>query len=211
MTALTTIQAPGVVILGDDIDTDQIMPSRFLSVTSFAGLERHVFADARVEAARAGRLHPMDQVTAQQSRILLVNKNFGCGSSREHAPQALRRSGIIAILGESFGEIFAGNAVALGLPCVQLESDVMRSIQRHVNVYPTAQIALSLREATVAIEGLGEFQITISEGRRQQFLSGTWDPVTMLLTAGDTIEVTLSRLPQAAYLGHDVTQPRTKA
>ena len=211
MSALATIQAPGLVICGDDIDTDQIMPSRFLSVTSFAGLERHVFADARFEAARTGHLHPMDQLTAQQSKILLVNRNFGCGSSREHAPQALRRSGIIAILGESFGEIFAGNAVALGMPCVQLESDLMRSVQRHVDAYPQARITLSLREATVAIEGLGAFPITMSEGRRQQFLGGTWDPVATLLSAGDAIEVTLSRLPQAAYLGHDVTQPRTKA
>lgn len=118
--AISKVSGTGVTVRGNDIDTDRIIPARFMKVITFDGLEKFAFEDARAEAKRQGQVHPFGQPAHKGASILVVNKNFGCGSSREHAPQALMRWGIKAIVGESFAEIFFGNCVSLGVPCLTL-------------------------------------------------------------------------------------------
>ncbi|HET8995190.1 MAG TPA: hypothetical protein VFN42_00845, partial [Acetobacteraceae bacterium] len=125
--------------------------------------------------------------------LLLVNRNFGCGSSREHAPQALRRFGIAAIVGESFGEIFAGNCVAIGMPCVQLGAEAMARIQALNEREPQTRFTLDLAALTLSAGG-ETFPVTLAEGRRRQFVEGSWDSTAVLLQAGDAIEHTLAGL-----------------
>src|SRR5215813_8683502 len=111
-TRIVRVSGRGISIRGDDLDTDQILPARYLTAITFRGMEEHVFEDMRIAARERGSLHPLDQPRFAGGKVLLVNRNFGCGSSREHAPQGLRRLGIEAVVGESFGEIFAGNCVS---------------------------------------------------------------------------------------------------
>ena len=117
-TSIVRVSGRGISIRGDDLDTDQIMPARYLTAVTFRGMEQHVFEDMRIAARERGNPHPLDQSRFAGGEVLLVNRNFGCGSSREHAPQGLRRLGIEAVVGESFGEIFAGNCVSVGMACV---------------------------------------------------------------------------------------------
>ena len=138
---------------GDDIDTDQIMPARHLKCITFDGLEAHVFGDERKLARARQRLHPFDDPRFAGARILLVNANFGCGSSREHAPQALRRYGIRAIVGESFGEIFAGNCVALGIACVRMDAGAIRQLQARCEDQPATTLQIDLTTMTLALPG----------------------------------------------------------
>ena len=194
MTTIDRICGHGLVVRGDDIDTDQILPSRFLTVTSFAGIEAHVFADAREQARESGRTHPFDRAPLAGDGLLIVNRNFGCGSSREHAPQGLRRAGIAAIVGESFGEIFAANSVSIGMPCVQIDGDAIGRLQAFVEAHPEALLTMDLRAQTIAAAGLDRHPIAIAPGRRDQFLRGTWDSITTLLGAGEEIERTLANL-----------------
>lgn len=179
------IRGRGVTIAGDDIDTDQIMPSRFLRRITFAGLEAHIFEDARRSTAD-GRPHPLDDPAFAGARILLVERNFGCGSSREHAPQGLRRSGIEAILGESFGEIFAGNCLSLGLVCVGLERELRRRLTRLCREDPQRELVLDLEAETVAVAG-EVHAITLPPGRRRRLLEGTWDPLSQLLAGAEAV------------------------
>jgi 3-isopropylmalate/(R)-2-methylmalate dehydratase small subunit len=191
---ITRVTGRGITVRGDDIDTDQILPARYLKAISFAGMEAHAFEDARIAARTASHLHPLDQPRFAGGKLLLVNRNFGCGSSREHAPQALHRFGIAAVIGESFGEIFAGNCVAIGMPCVTASAETIAALQEINETAPHTEFVLDLSGRTISAGG-GTFPITIAEGRRQQFLEGTWDATSVLLAAGPLIEQTLAELP----------------
>ena len=190
---IASISGHAIPIRGDDIDTDQIVPARYLKTITFRGMEAHVFADSRAAARRANQLHPLDDPRFAGGTMLLVNRNFGCGSSREHAPQGLWRFGIKAIIGESFGEIFAGNCVSVGMPCVQATAEVIAAIQRLNETEPQTSFTLDLTTLTIMAVGT-VFPVKLAEGRRQQFLEGTWDPTGVLLDAGDAIEQTLANL-----------------
>ncbi len=181
------VSGEAVAVRGDDIDTDQIMPARFLKWITFAGMEAHVFEDARREAAATGRTHPLDVPRDKPARILLVNRNFGCGSSREHAPQGLHRAGIDAVVGESFGEIFAGNCLAIGVPCVEIESHASQELQELCERNPTMTFSVDLRTMTISA-GLVQHPIRLREGRRQQLITGTWDSTAVLLEASDATD-----------------------
>jgi 3-isopropylmalate/(R)-2-methylmalate dehydratase small subunit len=193
-TRIHRIAGCGITIRGDDIDTDQILPARYLKAITFAGMEDHAFEDARAAAKSQGRVHPLDQARFAGGSLLFVNRNFGCGSSREHAPQSLHRLGIAAVIGESFGEIFAGNCVAIGMPCVQVDADTIAALQEINETAAQTEFVLDLAGQTIAAGGR-VFPISLAEGRRKQFLEGTWDPTAVLLAAGPLIEQTLAELP----------------
>ncbi len=184
----------GIVLRGEDIDTDQIIPARFMRSITFAGLEENVFADARRAALETPKGHPFDAECFAGASILLVNRGFGCGSSREHAPQALMRWGIRALVGESFAEIFAGNCAALGLPAVTAATGDVARLMDAVDLDPASEVVVNLVEMTVSSRA-GVAPIALPEATRMQLLEGTWDATRTLLAASDRIRVLAARLP----------------
>lgn len=177
-------------LTGNDIDTDRIIPARYLRAITFDGLGDQVFADDRQQRAD----HPFNQPQYQGAELLVVNRNFGCGSSREHAPQAIARWGIRALVGESFAEIFLGNCVAMGIPCVTASADSIVALQQEIASDPTVTVTLDLSEMTVRA---GDFSAPVSMGAgvRQMFLQGTWDACGQLVAQGEAIASTAARLP----------------
>ena len=184
----------GVAIRGNDIDTDQIIPARFMKGITFVGLEDHLFEDLRVGSEGQSKGHPFDDPRHQGASILVVNENFGCGSSREHAPQALRRWGIRAAVGESFAEIFFCNCVALGIPAVTASHDDVIWLMEALELDPDQELELDLHAKTLGF-ARGLLRVEIPEGARRQLLEGTWHGTATLLAAGEAIERTAERLP----------------
>jgi 3-isopropylmalate/(R)-2-methylmalate dehydratase small subunit len=191
MSQVQIVSGRGIPLVGNDIDTDRIIPARFLRCVTFDGLGEQAFADDRVQAKGE---HPFDQPQYQGANILVVNGNFGCGSSREHAPQALAKWGIQAIVGESFAEIFFGNCVAIGIPCVTAEPTTVKQLQTILQENPQASITVDLDAMQVHC---GDFQASVSmgEGSRQMLTTGTWDTCGQLLAQIDPIRATVAKLP----------------
>lgn len=183
---ITSIEGGACVVRGDDVDTDRIIPARFMKVVTFDDMGRHAFEDAR--KAAKGK-HPLDDPRYSGAEILVVGNNFGCGSSREHAPQALMRFGFKAFVGGSFAEIFAGNCTSLGLPCVTLPSDQLMKLMDSVELDPTQRVRIDLVARTVTSRA-GSMAAGIPDGVRMQLTEGTWDATRVLLEAGDAIERT---------------------
>ena len=179
---------------GDNIDTDRIIPARFLRSITFEGLETHLFEDDRKQLAEVGASHPLDDGRFVGATILLVNANFGCGSSREHAPQAIRRYGIRAVLGESFSEIFFGNAVALGMPCASTDPATLKTLMQIVDRDPATELSVDLEAMRVAAGGTS-YPITLPGAARDSFLDGTWDATGLLLDRYEDVEAVAARLP----------------
>jgi 3-isopropylmalate/(R)-2-methylmalate dehydratase small subunit len=179
------------VLRGDDIDTDRIIPARHLRRVTFDGLGEFAFEDDRSQAKGN---HPLDDERFRGARILIVGRNFGCGSSREHAPQALLRFGFEAFVGGSFAEIFAGNCTALGLPCVTLRGTDLAALMDSVELDPEQEVVVNLAARTVRSRA-GTVPAEVRDGTRQQLLEGTFDATAVLLEAGDAIERTAARLP----------------
>jgi 3-isopropylmalate/(R)-2-methylmalate dehydratase small subunit len=188
---IEAIEGTANVVRGDDIDTDRIIPARFMKVVTFDDMGRHAFEDAR--KAAKGK-HPLDDERFSDAAILVVGQNFGCGSSREHAPQALMRFGFKAFIGGSFAEIFAGNCTSLGLPCVTLGEADLAKLMDTVELDPTQTLRVDIQARTVTSR-VGEMQADIPDGVRNQLLEGTWDATRVLLEAGAAIERTAAALP----------------
>ena len=195
----TRITGSAMPLRGHDIDTDRIIPARFLRSVVFEGLGAAAFEDDRAQAKAAGELHPFDDPRFRAARVLLVNRNFGCGSSREHAPQAIMRwgRGIQAIVGESFAEIFAGNCLALGVPCVTAEAAAIADLMARCEANPALEMYVDL-EAMRVTAGDASFPISMPEAARQQLIDGTWDTTGELLAARDAIARTAAALPYFA-------------
>jgi 3-isopropylmalate/(R)-2-methylmalate dehydratase small subunit len=189
MSAIAQITGRGLPVRGDDIDTDRIMPARFLRAITFDDLEQHVFEDDRKAAP-----HPFDAPAYQGASILIVNSNFGCGSSREHAPQGLLRWGIKAIVGESFAEIFFGNSAIIGLPCVTASAEDVRRLQDLVEKNPQSSLWIDLVEGTCEADGV-RYAIALSPKIRDAFITGAWDTTGMLLANYDEVDAAAARLP----------------
>jgi len=198
MRKITGVSGRGLPLRGDDIDTDRIMPARFLRAITFDGLENHVFEDDRKGGgAHPFNRHPFDVSSFQGASILVVNANFGCGSSREHAPQGLQRWGIGAIVGESFAEIFFGNSVMIGLPCVTASPEDVRKLQDLVEREPATSITLDLAAGTLES---GELRVKVSmpPKAREALVSGAWDTTGLLLDRYDEVDTASKRLPYVA-------------
>jgi 3-isopropylmalate/(R)-2-methylmalate dehydratase small subunit len=195
--AVRRVSGTALPLLGDDIDTDRIIPARFLVSITFEGLGAHAFEDDRKAAVAKGQTHPFDDARFWGARILLVNRNFGCGSSREHAPQAIARGGIRAVVGESFSEIFFGNAVAIGLPCVALPREAVARLQSLVEGAPKSALSVDLEARTLIVAG-ETLPVSIPENAREAFLSGNWDGTSMLLERFGEVEALANRLPYVA-------------
>ncbi len=189
--AITSVAGRGIPVRGADIDTDRIIPARFLREITFDNLGPHAFEDER---KAAGGAHPFDDPRFRGARVLVVNRNFGCGSSREHAPQALHRWGIDAILGESFGEIFFGNCVAIGIPCLTLAPSEIDALQAAIESDPSLELQVDVKAATVRV-GDAEYSASIPSGAQRSFLTGDWDALGMLLANPDEVKATRARLP----------------
>jgi 3-isopropylmalate/(R)-2-methylmalate dehydratase small subunit len=188
-----------VAVVGADIDTDRIIPARFLKCVTFDDLARGAFADDRTELAGA---HPFDRDEHQEASVLVVNSNFGCGSSREHAPQALMRWGIRALVGESFAEIFFGNCLALGIPCLSAEPDTVRALQEAITADPGAELLLDLEALEVELEsefvGANRWPVHLDPGPHRMLVSGQWDATGQLLANDQSLRATAARLPYLA-------------
>lgn len=184
-----------LALQGEDIDTDRIIPARFLKCVSFDALGDQVFADDRTELKGE---HPFDQPDTQGASILVVNGNFGCGSSREHAPQALMRWGIRAVVGVSFAEIFFGNCLALGIPCVTATPEEIQRLQQLVMGSPQGSWQLDLEAMTLASDAVTQ-AVQLAEGPRQMLMTGRWDATSQLLARDAELTALTARLP---YLNH---------
>ena len=186
-----------VPVRGNDIDTDRIIPARYLKCITFDGLGEFAFYDERYDEKGNPKKHPFNEETYKGASILVANKNFGCGSSREHAPQALKRSGINVIIGESFAEIFAGNCRAIGIPTLSgTEKDVL-ALMNFVEKNPESKITADVRNKKIIYGGM-EFSVDIPESVWMDIVNGTWDSTALLLANKADIEKTAARL---AYLG----------
>ena len=190
MTAITSVTGRGIPLRGDDIDTDRIMPARFLRVVTFEGLDTHLFEDDRA----ADPSHVWNDGRFTGATLLVVNQNFGCGSSREHAPQGLARYGIRAIIGESFSEIFQGNAAILGIPCFGADQAAVKSLQSLIEGAPQTAIDAHVDTGLVRA-GTLKISATVPAALRDAFISGQWNPTAMLLDRFDDVRAVASRLP----------------
>ena len=188
------ISGRGIPLRGHDIDTDRIIPARYLKSVSFEGLETHAFEDDRNQLEERGQLHPFSNPRYTGARVLIVNGNFGCGSSREHAPQALQRWGIRAVVGESYSEIFFGNSVALGMPCLTVSAQDAEVLLSAVEANPQAEVTVSVAEGSVDVDGK-KFPASIPAGAREAYTTGTWDATGLLLDDFDRVQQVAKSLP----------------
>jgi 3-isopropylmalate/(R)-2-methylmalate dehydratase small subunit len=188
---ITAWSGRGVAVVGDDIDTDRIIPARYLKCVTFDHLAAGAFADDRSEQAGA---HPFDLEQHRDASILVVNRNFGCGSSREHAPQALIRRGIRALIGESFAEIFFGNCLTLGVPCLSGSHDDVAALQALVSREPTTVLTIDVAGLTVASTDQ-QWSLQLAEGPLSALVSGQWDGTSQLVGHDAELRATAARLP----------------
>ena len=188
---IESVSGRGCVLRGDDIDTDRVIPARFMKVVTFDDVGEHAFADDR-KAAKGD--HPLDDEKYDGASILVVGKNFGCGSSREHAPQALMRFGFNAFVGSSFAEIFAGNCTALGLVCATLGDDDLENLMGSVELDPQQEVTIDVAGGKVTSRA-GTAPALIPDGTKKQLLEGTWDATGMLLDHADDVTRTAASLP----------------
>jgi 3-isopropylmalate/(R)-2-methylmalate dehydratase small subunit len=191
------VEGRAIPMVGDDVDTDRIIPARYLREITFETLGQYAFYDERFDAEGMPKPHPMNDPRFKGGSILVVNRNFGCGSSREHAPQSLMRSGVAAFIGESFGEIFSGNCTALGLPAARVSSEDAATLQAMVEADPGTTIAIDLESRTISAAGK-RFSFTMPEADRMSLTSGAWDTTAVLLANAVPIMAAAARIP---YVG----------
>jgi 3-isopropylmalate/(R)-2-methylmalate dehydratase small subunit len=188
--SITTISGRAIPLRGNDIDTDRIMPARYLRVVSFENLEQHLFEDDRKTDAQ----HPFNDPKYRGATVLVVNGNFGCGSSREHAPQGLARYGIRAIIGESFSDIFLGNSAILGLPCFSGDHAAIEELQAAIEGSPQVTVEADV-ESGIVVAGPLRIAASVTPAFRDAFISGEWNPTAMLLAHYEQVRSVASRLP----------------
>ncbi|HIH09482.1 MAG TPA: 3-isopropylmalate dehydratase small subunit [Candidatus Diapherotrites archaeon] len=194
MAKIVQIRGKGVAVIGDDIDTDRIIPARYMTEITFENMGRYAFYDVRFNADGSQKEHPFNDPAHKGASILMVNSNFGCGSSREHAPQALLRYGIKAIVGESFAEIFAGNCQMLGVACVTAKPQDVEILQEFTEKKPSEILNLNL-ETKKLLFGQNSISLEMAESRRANMLNGSWDTLAMLVSALPKTRENAKKLP----------------
>lgn len=199
-TVIKQVSGRAVAVPGNDIDTDRIMPARYLRCITFENIGQYLFQDERVDPATGKpKPHPLNDPAFKGASVLVVNKNFGCGSSREHAPQGILRYGFKAVIGESFAEIFAGNCTAIGLPAVTAEPEDVKKLMDFIKSQPGAPVTVDLEAQVVSYGGLS-FPVEVKESSRRMFLEGTWDSTATLLAARDSVRKTAEKIPYLKWL-----------
>ncbi|MAB75566.1 MAG: 3-isopropylmalate dehydratase small subunit [Verrucomicrobiales bacterium] len=190
---ITSVSGKGVYVPGSDIDTDRIIPARFMKCVTFDGLGQYLFYDVRYDAEGDSKDHPLNEDRFADASVLLSGINFGCGSSREHAPQAIYRAGFRAVIAQSFAEIFFGNCATLGVPCAVASAEGIEKIAAAIDSDPSIEITIDV-EAKVVRYGEDEIPVDIKDSARDAFLSAQWDPIGELLDGETEITETASQL-----------------
>ena len=191
---VTIITGPGIPLRGNDIDTDRVIPARFLKCVTFDGIGEHAFADDIKGLAAKGETHPFADTRFANAAILVTNQNFGCGSSREHAPQSLKRWGIRAIIAESYSDIFYGNCVSLAVPCFTADHETCAKLQDVIESNPDGELTLDIAAAT-ATGPCATVALQIQPGTQGQFLDGSWDGRAGLLENLEAAKEVAAKLP----------------
>jgi len=191
---ISQVSGPGIPLRGNDIDTDRIIPARFLKCVTFDGIGEHAFADDIKGLAAKGETHPFADARYANAAILVANKNFGCGSSREHAPQSLQRWGIRAIIAESYSEIFYGNCVSLAIPCFTADHETCAQLQNAIENNSEGELTLDIAAAT-ATGPCGMVPLQIQPGAQGQLLDGSWNARAGLLENLDAAKSVAEKLP----------------
>ncbi|GIW24539.1 3-isopropylmalate dehydratase small subunit [Meiothermus sp.] len=194
--AIRQVTGRAVHVPGDDIDTDRITPARYLKVVTFDGLGEALFHDERFNPDGSEKPHPLNDPRFKGASIMLVGANFGCGSSREHSPQAIYRAGFRALIGESFAEIFFGNATTLSMPCVTASKAEIEALAQAVEANPALEVTLDVERLEVRY-GEQSFPVNLPATAQKALVEGRWDPIADLLEAGDLLEQASARLPKA--------------
>ncbi|MBI4439790.1 3-isopropylmalate dehydratase small subunit [Candidatus Woesearchaeota archaeon] len=192
MTKITEVKGRGIFVEGDDIDTDRIIPARYMKVLDFSKLGQYAFQDARFDGKGKPLRHPFNDKKYRGASILVVNKNFGCGSSREHAPAALIGFGIKAIIGESFAEIFAGNCIANGIPIVAAKQEDIKNLMEFIRENPDAEIRIDIENDRVEY---GDFSIGVTARDKKSLTQGTWDVLGEMLSNKNLAKNIHGKLP----------------
>lgn len=197
MSRIVHITGTAVPVVGDDIDTDRIIPARYLKEITFSRMGEYPFFDERFNADGSAKEHPFNRQEHQGASLLIANSNFGCGSSREHAPQALERWGIKAIVAESYAEIFTGNCTMIGVPTVTASAEDITRLQELATGSPATRFSLDL-EKMVLTSGDLLVQVAMPDGRRKALVEGIWDSTSLLVGNSDKVKQTIARLPYMA-------------
>lgn len=196
---ITQVTGRGVFVPGDDIDTDRIIPARFMKCVTFDGLGEFAFADAKLAEKAAGRLHALDDSRFDGATILISGSNFGCGSSREHAPQALYRYGFRAIIAESFAEIFFGNSTTLGIPCVKMSKEDIADLVALIEKTPSIQVTLDLTESKVTTDDVDfSAEFSLPGHAREPLMNGRWDSIADLVDGLEDVKALVAAIPYLA-------------
>jgi len=193
---VTSVSGTAVPIFGNDVDTDRIVPARFLKEVTFDNMGEYLFYDVRYSNGQRNSDHPLNQIQFSNASIMLVENNFGCGSSREHAPQAIKRAGFNMIIGESFAEIFSGNCKALGIVTVTLVRSDLQALFSHVQSHPDAAFDFDLITSQLSVGGIQQpFLASMKDAHRKSFLDGTWDELALLKLNNKKIDELAIQLP----------------
>lgn len=200
---ITQVAGRAVYVPGEDIDTDRIIPARFMKCVTFDGLGEYAFYDERKNADGSEKAHPLNDPRFLGAKILLSGSNFGCGSSREHAPQALYRFGFRAIIAESFAEIFFGNSTTLGIPCAVMSPQDIRALAGLVEADPALIVTLDLLEGKVTAADM-DFKASLPDHAREILVKGKWDAIADLLEGIPEIKKVASGLPYFQSAGQAV-------
>jgi 3-isopropylmalate/(R)-2-methylmalate dehydratase small subunit len=194
---ITSVTGRAVSVPGNDIDTDRIIPARFMKCVTFDGLGEFLFNDVRRQLDGTEKPHPLNEARFKQATILLSGANFGCGSSREHAPQAIAKYGFKAVIAENFAEIFFGNSTTLGMPCVTAAREDIAKIAAAVEQDPSTEVVIDLVKLEARFAGQS-VKIAQRESARDALVNGRWDAIGELLDGRDAVKVTAAKLPYLA-------------